>query len=936
MQIQKDFPNAVFFSFKKISTNLNADGKIKKDLIGLPLHSSIKKTTIQNGHKAYAMRTGAISGVTVLDFDKIEVYEKLTSQFKYLKKCYSVKTLKGYHIYFNYDSRLKTNSDVMSDFEGVDIRNDSNGFIICPPTTYTIPNGETVAYKLIGGDIINFPDDLFKLLNAKGAKGIDKEKLTKTKKEKVNKTNANDDENDIDYFENKYFNKQQLCALVELIDAKRANDYSEWSKMGLIIHQCNSGDDGFEAFDLFSKKCPEKYTNKNDCRKQWNTYKKNYTEVSAGSLIYYSRLDNKDGFDKLCALDLLCELDHFDATIFNTQYILGDKSDWIKEKINEWMNKYKVFGIKSDCNTGKTQTNHYIIDTYKPKKILFITYRQTLSYNFEGSFGERHNVKNYIDNNFECDRIICQIESLHKLIKCNLFGVYEVPIYDLVIMDESESILSHLESPTIDNKLYTFNILDAILKKSKKILALDGDFSNQTYDYLKSVNDDEHFTVLKNQYVPAVKTWNFTNNKSNFDDELDNDLKNGKKIYISTMSSEMGNKYEQKYKDKYRVCLHTSTTDDILKTELKDVNNFWINYDLVIASPTIEAGVDFNVEYFDKLYVILSAGSTGPRGLNQMTARVRKLKDLNVPCYLNSIAYAERASLYRFDEVNIMFNTHLKDVNIEVDEEGNITNKNTALTLINKYNYVETLNKKKAYFVPSLIKLLKKKGQKYTFDDSSYKKSKDTNITKQLFVEANNIDKSEYAQLLQLQKQNLATKENKIEIEKYTYKVNWKLTNDEMQQPELLKRIYRKTHILFNQQAIKGLEVKSFKSIDDTYIDVETKIKNQKLKIVNELLKILKLKNENNEFNTGHLEKEEWELLTQKAISKSTYFNDKTIPALFEMKKQPITTNKKFLGVINSILQNYGFKIYCCQYGNNKSKAKITINEINLKAFDDE
>jgi hypothetical protein len=255
-------------------------------------------------------------------------------------------------------------------------------------------------------------------------------------------------------------------------------------------------------------------------------------------------------------------------------------------------------------------------------------------------------------------------------------------------MDESESILSHLESPTIKNKLFTFNVLDGILKRSKKILALDGDFGNQSYDYLKTINGDEHFTVLQNNYIPAVKTWNFTNDKSKFDELIDNDLRNGKKIYISTMSSEMGSRYEALYLNKYRVCLHTSTTDDSLKAELKDVNNFWVNFDLVIASPTIEAGVDFNVEHFDRMYVVLSSGSTSPRGLNQMTARVRNLKDLTVHCYLNSLPYSEKASLYRFDEASALFEEHLKDVNIEVDEMGNFRNTNSSLTLINKYNYV--------------------------------------------------------------------------------------------------------------------------------------------------------------------------------------------------------------------------------------------------------
>ena len=65
--IFKDFPNAVFFSFSHIYAELK-DGKVKKTLVGLPSHGLITKTTINKKDKAFALRTGKISGVTVIDF----------------------------------------------------------------------------------------------------------------------------------------------------------------------------------------------------------------------------------------------------------------------------------------------------------------------------------------------------------------------------------------------------------------------------------------------------------------------------------------------------------------------------------------------------------------------------------------------------------------------------------------------------------------------------------------------------------------------------------------------------------------------------------------------------------------------------------------------------------------------------------------------------
>lgn len=900
-QIKNDFPNAVYFSFPSIITYLNDKNEVKKKMSPYSWNM-ITKSKVIKGHTAYAFKTGNISNITVLDIDKQSTYDELVEFYPQLESLYTVKTNKGYHIYFEYHPELNNGTDVMDDFEGVDIRNDG-GIIYAPPTTYELPDKTVVHYKLIGGDVIAFPDELFNLLNNKGKKtkvvtNVDKKIKTKTTNTKV----VTPIEPVVSVAK---YTKQQLMQLVQLIDKKRADDYAEWTKIGIIINSINNTNDGFEVFKMFSQKSSEKYTNDDKCKAKWNTFNKLYSNVSIASLIYYARTDNKPEFDKLdCNF---VEAEHFNPIEFNRQYILGDECVETKKQIKEFfLSEQKIFAIKSAYSTGKTQAIHHMIDNYKPKKILFITYRQTLSFNFEGSF-ERHNVKNYLNGDYLADRLICQIESLAKLITFNMItGDYCVPTYDLIVLDESESILSHLESPTIKNKLGAFNIMDALLKKAKKILALDGDFGNKTYDYLKNVNKHDAFTVLKNQYVPTVKNWKFTSDKGTFDANLMNDLESGKKIFICTMSSEIGQKYRDLLKNDYKVCCHYGTGDDELKEELKQVNEFWIQYDVVICSPTVEAGVDFNVPHFDKQYVILSGGSTSPRGLCQMTARVRNWKDLTVECYLNNLPYHEKANLYRKDEVDSMFETQLKDLNFEVDDEGNIKATNEALTNIHKYNYVEILNKNNSYFVASLIQLLKQKGQTYEYDQTVQKKQKSDSITKENLKAVELIDKQSYLALLKLQKQNMATADDKLQIEKYLYSVNWELKEIP---DEVMDKIFRKTHILYNQKAINNVFCKSYVSNVPDYQDIDLKIKLQKLKIVNDLLQTLTFKDENNEFTKNEIECDKWEAITEKAQVKSKLFTDKTVTALFEMKKTAITTNKKFLGFVNSILNNYGCKI---------------------------
>ena len=68
-QIVKDFPNAVYFSFPKITTYIETEGKnigkVQKKMCTYDLKwGDIDKTTIVKGHKAFAFKTGSISGIS--------------------------------------------------------------------------------------------------------------------------------------------------------------------------------------------------------------------------------------------------------------------------------------------------------------------------------------------------------------------------------------------------------------------------------------------------------------------------------------------------------------------------------------------------------------------------------------------------------------------------------------------------------------------------------------------------------------------------------------------------------------------------------------------------------------------------------------------------------------------------------------------------------
>ena len=163
------------------------------------------------------------------------------------------------------------------------------------------------------------------------------------------------------------------------------------------------------------------------------------------------------------------------------------------------------------------------------------------------------------------------------------------------------------------------------------------------------------------------------------------------------MSSKLASHYNKLFKDKYNTILHCSDSDDSLKHKLKDVKNLWNKYQLLIYSPSIESGVNFDKNHFNKIYIVLSINSTSQRGLLQMMARVRQLKENDVLVYLNNIPYSNKISFYKYDEIkNYLIETNKLNMKSILDPKTNKMIRTYEFDLYNKiltHNIQEESNK---------------------------------------------------------------------------------------------------------------------------------------------------------------------------------------------------------------------------------------------------
>ena len=162
----------VIFAFNGFQFNQNALGVSKKRPNvprGWPnLTTSVAfESTAQRTRGTMAL-TGKVSGITVLDFDNLEVYETLRCEFPWLDAQPRVRSHRGVHIYCNYHPTIRQPKEAQGLQIDVLGDNQSGGAksAIAPPTQYKRPDGIVVTYTWEqGGALDDIPSELVHRLN---------------------------------------------------------------------------------------------------------------------------------------------------------------------------------------------------------------------------------------------------------------------------------------------------------------------------------------------------------------------------------------------------------------------------------------------------------------------------------------------------------------------------------------------------------------------------------------------------------------------------------------------------------------------------------------------------------------------------------------------------------------------------------------------------
>jgi hypothetical protein len=300
--------------------------------------------------------------------------------------------------------------------------------------------------------------------------------------------------------------------------------------------------------------------------------------------------------------------------------------------------------IQSALGTGKTVSITQLIRRGGYARILIVSPRKSYTHSQVGVFQSDRTLpplQCYLDvigSLSHVDYLIVQAESLHRLSSSSFSP------YDLVIMDESESILCQMHSVTTHGKNMIANheMLERVIQTAKNVLFADAFMSDRTFHVarqLRGMATSPH--LIQNTFQPyervaihlaSVEKDVRVANLGGLCERIMSALAAGRRIVVIWTSKRRGDWFVEHFLKgtAYTYVFYNSASTKEEQAGLRDVNQTWSEVQCLMMTTSITVGISYDVkaeeERFDEAFLYASSASALPRDIAQSLLRVRVLK----------------------------------------------------------------------------------------------------------------------------------------------------------------------------------------------------------------------------------------------------------------------------------------------------------------------
>jgi len=448
-------------------------------------------------------------------------------------------------------------------------------------------------------------------------KEFQKEFQKKLKKIKVTKNNKKYNNVNIDSTDETY--KNNVIQLLNVLDLKRYHDYDTWINIMWFMCKCGFSEDIIHSISKLGDNYSEDGTN--DIINKYNNDK---CDISVGTIFHYLKEDVKNQKVDISIYNKMVKL--FNATNIEVIPLEDIKADEnIKlNNIGSYMPRLDnadVVCVRSNMMTYKTQNLKELTKHYK--KILIVSFRVSLDEAYMIDFKD-YDFKLYSEcksSTIRDDRVIIQVDSLHKIRGA----------YDLLILDEFVYTSDHLVS-FVKEKYIVWETIKEYIQHTPKIIVCDALLNNTCINLFRDMGRSVYVVDNTWKSFDGYTADIIINKKDLFILDIYNLLKDNKNIVVPISSLSVAETligYVTKHLPNIKIGYISQNTEMIQP-------NLWGNYNLLIYTPTIAAGISYNVEYFDNRICYFSNMSCSAELATQMLFRVRNSSCKNIKIYINN------------------------------------------------------------------------------------------------------------------------------------------------------------------------------------------------------------------------------------------------------------------------------------------------------------
>jgi hypothetical protein len=487
------------------------------------------------------------------------------------------------------------------------------------------------------------------------------------------------------------YSNESITELLSLLSPDRAGDYEDWIRVGWALKR-----EGVDI-NIFKDWSKQNSTTKYDkCDGLWKSECKD--GVTLGTIHYFAKLDNPEGYKKFIEKNKTIKISFpFTPSVkINQKYITQDT--YSQNLINN-----DVVCLKSNMNTGKTWCLPNLFPDYPVKVVVYFRISLNVSiYNKWKDYGFElySDIKDDVIKTEKHPNIIIQIDSLHRI----------QGKVDLLLLDEIESTHEHICGSQYIDKNREYASLRNLIKYTPKIICMDANLKDETVNMF--FNKKKVVKVQNYYHSFSHLKCDFYNDKTALINKLYEMLSAGKNIVIPTNSKKLANNLYATSTKKFPKLKVLKMDSD---SDYTDVTK-WDEYNVVIYTPKIVAGVSFDKLHFHSVVAFFINNSSNAEPSSQMLFRVRHLIDNNM--FIHTPSNSKDAYLpIEKEDIESKLNNLVKEGKYPIEKTGLSVDKfNERIKKDDYYlifrEYTKKKNISKQYFYSYLKYVLRNHGIK--------------------------------------------------------------------------------------------------------------------------------------------------------------------------------------------------------------------------------